>query len=88
MKIEKENVALEVDTGASVSILNKKTCNLICRNSFVNWLPTSSKLNSYSGELIHPLGKIVCEVNYEGKRFQLLLEMVNDQIYWGEICCM
>ena len=28
-KIQKENVALEIDTGASVSILNRKTCELL-----------------------------------------------------------
>ena len=32
MKIEEENVALEIDTGVSVRILNKKACDLICRN--------------------------------------------------------
>ena len=30
VEIEKENVALEIETGASVSILNKKTCYSIC----------------------------------------------------------
>ena len=28
---------------------------------------TDNKLNSYSEELIHPLGKIVCQVNYKGQ---------------------
>ena len=46
MKIEKENVALKIDTGASVSILNKKTCDLICRNLSVNLLIILSKLKS------------------------------------------
>ena len=49
MKIEKGNVALEIGTGASVRILDKKTYDLICRNSFVNLLQISSKLTSYSG---------------------------------------
>ena len=48
MKIEKENVALEIDTGASVSILNKKTCDLVCCNLSVNLLPILSKLKGYS----------------------------------------
>ena len=42
VKIEKENVALEIDTGASVSILNKKTCLSIYLS--VNLLPISSKI--------------------------------------------
>ena len=67
MKIEKENVALEINTGVLFSILNKKTCDLICRNPPVNLLPISSKLKSYSRELIHSLGKIVCKVNYKGE---------------------
>ena len=67
VKIEKENVTLEIGTVTSVSISNKKTCDLICRNSSANLLPISSKLRSYSGELIHPLGEIVCKVNYKGQ---------------------
>ena len=38
VKTEKENVALQIDTGASVSILNS------CCNSPVNLLPILSKL--------------------------------------------
>ena len=66
VKIERENVALEINTGASVSILNKKTCDF-CHNLSVNLLPISSKLKSYSGELIHPLAKIVYMVNCKGQ---------------------
>ena len=62
MKIENEIVALEIGTGASVSILNKKIYDLICFNLSVNLLVISSKLKCYSGELTHPLGKIVCKV--------------------------
>ena len=69
MKIEKENVALEIDTGASVSILNKKTCDLVCCNLSVNLLPILSKLKGYSWELIHPLRKIVCIIKYKGQLF-------------------
>ena len=60
MKIAKENVASEFDTGASVSILNKKTCDLS-----VNLIPILSKVKSHSGELIDPLAKIVCKVIYK-----------------------
>ena len=67
VETEKEDVALEINTGSSVSILNKKTCDLICRKSSVSLLPISSKLKSYSGEQIHPRGKIVCRVNYKGQ---------------------
>ena len=66
VKTQKKNVALQFNTGVPVSILNKKTCDLLCRNSSLNLLPIPSKLKSYSGELIHPLGKIVCKVNYKG----------------------
>ena len=59
MKLERENVSLEIDAGASVDILNKKARDLICCNSSVNLLPISSKLKSYSGEMIYPLGEIV-----------------------------
>ena len=92
MKIEKENVAIVIDTGASVSILNKKTCDLICRicrNSSANLLPISSKLMSYSEELIHRLGKIVCMVSYIGQLCHHLFVIVDDKrIYWGGICCV
>ena len=80
LKIEKENVPLEICTGDSVGIFTElckffSNCkesvnnNLICRNSSVNLLSISSKLRSYSGELIHPLGKIVCKENYNEKLF-------------------
>ena len=59
VKLERENVSLEIDAGASVGILNKKARDLICCNSSVNLLPISSKLKSYSGEMIYPLGEIV-----------------------------
>ena len=60
LKIEKENVPLEIYTGASVGIFTElckffSNCkesvndNLICRNSSVNSLSITSKLRSYSG---------------------------------------
>ena len=51
MRRKKENAALEINTGASVNILNKETFDLISCKSPVNLLPISLKLQSYSGEL-------------------------------------
>ena len=38
---------------------------IYCCNLSVNLIPSKSK--SYSGELIHPLGKIIYEVNCKGQ---------------------
>ena len=49
------SVTFETDTGATINIINKETMNLVKRKSAVNLVSSSSKIRTYSGELINPL---------------------------------
>ena len=49
------SVTFETDTGATINMINEETTNLVKRKSAVNLVPSSSKIRTYSGELINPL---------------------------------
>ena len=49
------SITFVIDTGASITIINEETMNLVKRTSAVNLVSSSSKSRTYLGELIKPL---------------------------------
>ena len=63
--IENQNVPIEIDTGASISLINWDTFKKINCKSNIILSPTSCKLKTYSGEIVHPKGQCEIEFSYE-----------------------
>ena len=74
---------MEVDTGSSLSLINRSTYDLIA--SHIQVLQKSKvKLKTYTGESVGILGTANVEVTYgETKLYMLLMERV--QISWEGI---
>ena len=65
-KINGTDIKMEVDAGASRSIINIETCNAIRRKSD-SLTYTNSKLRTYSGDVIRPEGMIEASLMYENQ---------------------
>ena len=52
--IANHKLPIEVDTGASISLLNWNTFQKLNCESNISLLPTKSKLKTYSGEIVSP----------------------------------
>ena len=63
--IENQNIPIEIDTGASVSLINWETFKKINCKSNIILSPTSCKLKTYSGKIINPKGQ--CEIEFTMK---------------------
>ena len=75
-KISGADVKMEVDTGASKSIINMETYNTIKRKSD-SLTYTNSKLRTYSGDLIKPEGMTEASFMYENQCFVVLFIVAN-----------
>ena len=71
--IENQNVPIEIDTGASISLINWDTFKKINCKSNIILPPTSCKLKTYSGEIVHPKGQCEIEFSYENKKLTFFL---------------
>ena len=68
VNINKKSVPMEVDTGASVTILNEKTHTYLGKPSLTS---CNQKLRIYTGEQIQVLGKVLVGVNYKDQDAEL-----------------
>ena len=75
-KISGADVKMEVDTGASKSIINMETYNTIKRKSD-SLTYTNSKLRTYLGDLIKPEGMTEASFMYENQCFVVLFIVAN-----------
>ena len=75
-KISGADVKMEVDTGASKSIINMETYNTIKRKSD-SLTYTNSKLRTYSGDLMKPEGMTEASFMYENQCFVVLFIVAN-----------
>ena len=64
--IQDQVIDLELDTGASVSVINENTCNQLKNSSVLK--KTQTILRTYSGEKIIPIGVIDVSVIYKKNR--------------------
>ena len=81
VNINQIHVEMEVDTGASSSLINKATYDLISRQSHTQALQkTDVQLKTYTGEAVCILGKVKVEVNYGEQTFQLLVYVLMGEV--------
>ena len=58
---------MEIDTGASISLINYETFVKLCGNKTrIN--PTSSHIRTYTGEIIKPKGSTEVQIEYNGRK--------------------
>ena len=79
--IENQNVPIEIDTGASISLIKWDTFKKINCKSNIILSPTSCKLKTYSGEIVHPKGQCEIEFSYENKKLKTFFF---GEIYFGK----
>ena len=76
VKINNQDVLMEVDTGASLSLVNKDTYELFSQRKMAELKPTEFKLHTYTGECLAVLGSVDVLVEYESKVAPLPLVVV------------
>ena len=69
-------ITMEIDTGASVSIISEHTFNLLKCKSNIHLSPVSIKLRTYSGEIITPMGGIEVNIEHSGKSIEQWLLVI------------
>ena len=74
LKIENNDVKMQLDTGCAFSIIPKRFYDQYCAN--VPLSPTTVVLSTYTGEQIHPLGEATVKVTYSGTEYALPLIVV------------
>ena len=72
--INDKQLNMELDTGASVSIISQEIWN----SSFLNvkLTPSTMKLKTYSGEVLKVVGQAMVNVTYGGNVYELPLQIV------------
>ena len=77
VNVEDQNLTIEVDTGASVTIISEATLRSIWRTQSVPPLhPTNVRLRTYTGEGIPVVGQLTVKVRYQGQEEELPLVVV------------
>ena len=72
------HVQMELDTGASVSVLNQATYERISKNGALPPLqPPQVKLKSYTGEAIPVLGTTTLKARYKAKKCDVVVHVVS-----------
>ena len=85
--IQDQVIDLELDTGASVSVINENTYNQLKNSSVLK--KTQTILRTYLGEKIIPISVIHVSVIYQNREHRLPLVVVpGDQIYWVGTGCV
>ena len=75
-------VDMELDTGASLSIINYSTFNKLQKNDKrLSLKPTQVKVRTYTGEMIAVMGLVEVNVEYNAKSFKQPVFVVS-----GDVC--
>ena len=65
--VNSKPVSMEIDPGASTSLINYETfVKLYGNNARIN--PTSSRIRTYTGEIVKPKGSNKVQVEYNGQK--------------------
>ena len=86
VKVNNKDLQMEVDTGASASVISEETYGRLWKREDAPPLrPTAVLLRTYTGEKLALLGSITVDVQYQEQRRTLsLLWQVRDRRYWVE----
>ena len=76
VKANQADLLMEVDTGASASLISEATYKQLLQGNLPRLKKTNVKLHTYSGELLKVLGSITIDVVYEGQNEKLPLLVV------------
>ena len=76
MKVNNIDLELEVDTGASASIISEKTYRGTWREDSPTIRKTAIRLKTYTGEQLHILGVVEVRVEYLGQKEKLPLLVI------------
>lgn len=78
MVIQDASVCMEVDTGATLSIMSQNTFKSTWPNQSAPTIwPTSAQLRTYTGEKIKVIGAVDIDVQYQTQKAQLNLVIVD-----------
>ena len=77
VQVDNKCLQMEVDTGASVSLISKKTWQKLWKNSAPKLNPAKVTLWSYSEESIKVLGEMEDTVQYQDQKKKLNLLVVS-----------
>ena len=76
MTMDEAEVTMEVDTGASISVMSEHTFRDTWKGNGPQLQTSTVRVKTYSGEALEVLGSIVVDVLYEGQRESLQLQIV------------
>ena len=74
--LHQAEVAMEVDTGASISVMSESTFRETWKGSGPNLQSSDACVKTYTGESLDVIGSIDVDVEYEGQRESLQLHIV------------
>ena len=73
-------LSIEIDTGASISLLNWETFQKVNYKSDISLLPTKSKLKTYSGEIASTKGRSDIEFTYEVNKIKTTFLITDEHL--------
>ena len=76
VQVNQRELTMEVDTGASVSLISEATYKQLWQDNCPKLNRTTVKLRTYSGEMLVVLGSITVDINYRSQEAQLPLLVV------------
>ena len=74
--LDQAEVVMEVDTGASISVMSESTFRKTWKGSGPKLQSSNVCVKTYTGESLDVIGSIVVDVEYEGQRESLQLHIV------------
>ena len=80
MSVNGQTLEMEIDTGASLSVISEKTYNnLVSKNRATPLEKSGTVLRTYTGEEVKPKGSCTVDVCYEGGKYSLPLVVVKEE---------
>ena len=79
VKADQADLVMEVDTGASVSLMSKTTYKQTWKGHLPHLNKSNIKLRTYSGEFLKVLGSITVDVAYENQNKQLPIIVIEGE---------
>ena len=74
--LDQVEVAMEVDTGASISVMSESTFRETWKGSVPNLQSSDVCVKTYTGESLDAIGSIDVDMDYEGQRESLQFHIV------------
>lgn len=78
LNVEDTNCRMEIDTGAAVSTMTLQVQEKLLPK--IKLQPTSLQLRTYTGEIIHPRGKVKVNIEHKNTKIQSDLYVINARV--------